>query len=95
MIKRRTPVLEKVVRMVEHPYSSGKNSSSWERSGRTERSMAPGTSSRSTWSGPAQHLDHEESERRLYQVLILSPEGHDYVGGLTFEERGALGLTRT
>jgi hypothetical protein len=29
-----------------------------------------------------------------YQVLILSPEGYDYVGGLTFEGYGVLGLTR-
>jgi hypothetical protein len=29
-----------------------------------------------------------------YQVLILSPEGYDYVGGLTFEGYGLLGLTR-
>jgi hypothetical protein len=27
-----------------------------------------------------------------YQVLILSPEGYDYVGGLTFEGYGLLGL---
>jgi hypothetical protein len=26
-----------------------------------------------------------------YQVLILSPEGYDYVGGLTFEGYGLLG----
>jgi hypothetical protein len=29
-----------------------------------------------------------------YQVLILSPEGYDYVGGLTFEGYGLLGLVR-
>ena len=29
-----------------------------------------------------------------YQVLILSPEGYDYVGGLTFEGYGLLGLSR-
>jgi hypothetical protein len=29
-----------------------------------------------------------------YQVLILSPEGYDYVGGLSFEGYGLLGLTR-
>ena len=29
-----------------------------------------------------------------YQVLILSPQGYDYVGGLTFEGYGLLGLTR-
>jgi len=29
-----------------------------------------------------------------YQVLILSPEGYDYVSGLTFEGYGLLGLTR-
>jgi hypothetical protein len=29
-----------------------------------------------------------------YQVLILSPEGYDYVGGLTFEGYGLLGRTR-
>src|ERR1035437_3928532 len=29
-----------------------------------------------------------------YQVLILSPEGYDYVGGLTFEGYGLLGASR-
>ena len=29
-----------------------------------------------------------------YQVLILSREGYDYVGGLTFEGYGLTGLTR-
>jgi hypothetical protein len=29
-----------------------------------------------------------------YQVLILSPEGYDYVGGLTFEGYGLLGRVR-
>jgi hypothetical protein len=29
-----------------------------------------------------------------YQVLILSPEGYDYVGGLTFEGYGILGASR-
>jgi hypothetical protein len=29
-----------------------------------------------------------------YQVLILSPEGYDYVGGLSFEGYGLLGLSR-
>ncbi|GEM_PF-1162421 len=29
-----------------------------------------------------------------YQVLILSPEGYDYVGGLTFEGYGLLGQVR-
>jgi hypothetical protein len=29
-----------------------------------------------------------------YQGLILSPEGYDYVGWLTFEGYGLLGLTR-
>jgi hypothetical protein len=29
-----------------------------------------------------------------YQVLILSPEGYGYVGGLTFEGYGLLGLAR-
>ena len=29
-----------------------------------------------------------------YQVLILSPEGYDYVGGLTFEGYGLLGAFR-
>ena len=29
-----------------------------------------------------------------YQVLILSPKGYDYVGGLSFEGYGLLGLTR-
>ncbi len=29
-----------------------------------------------------------------YQVLILSTGGYDYVGGLTFEGYGLLGLTR-
>ena len=29
-----------------------------------------------------------------YQVLILSPEGYDYVGGLTFEGYGLLGRLR-
>ena len=28
------------------------------------------------------------------QVLILSPEGYDHVGGLTFEGYGLLGLSR-
>jgi hypothetical protein len=28
-----------------------------------------------------------------YQVLILSPEGYDYVGGLTFEGYGLLGVS--
>jgi len=28
-----------------------------------------------------------------YQVLILSPEGYDYVGGLTFEGYGSEGLS--
>ena len=29
-----------------------------------------------------------------YQVLILSPEGYDYVGGLSFEGYGLPGLSR-
>jgi hypothetical protein len=29
-----------------------------------------------------------------YQVLILAPEGYDYVGGLTFEGYGLLGASR-
>jgi transposase-like protein len=29
-----------------------------------------------------------------YQVLILSPEGYEYVGGLTFEGYGILGPAR-
>jgi hypothetical protein len=29
-----------------------------------------------------------------YQVLILSREGYDYIGGLSFEGYGLLGLTR-
>src|SRR5450830_884492 len=29
-----------------------------------------------------------------YQVLILSPEGYDYVGGLTFEGYGLMGPVR-
>jgi hypothetical protein len=28
-----------------------------------------------------------------YQVLILTPEGYDYVGGLTFEGYGLLGAS--
>ena len=29
-----------------------------------------------------------------YQVLILSPKGYEYLGGLTFEGYGLLGLSR-
>jgi hypothetical protein len=40
------------------------------------------------------NLSSAFSSRGGYQVLILSPEGYDYVGGLTFEGYGLLGPGR-